>query len=107
MPNDADAKAGSGYGGWMSRLFGVSGSGTNGPVDMTVNGEGCQPITDLGWRKKENRYLGPSSLSERELKEQKSIKSSVAIEQYNYKFPDNERFIGFENVSASFDLTNV
>ena len=29
-----------------------------GPVDMTVTGEGCQPITDLGWKKKENKYLG-------------------------------------------------
>ena len=67
---------------------------------MTVNGEGCQPITDLGWRKKENKYLGSSSLSDRELKEQKSIKSSVAIEQYQFKFPENERHIGFENVSA-------
>ena len=39
-----------------------------------------QPITDLGWRKKENKYNGVTSLSERETKEQKSIKSSVAIE---------------------------
>ena len=32
--------------------------GGSGPVDMTVTGEGCQPITDLGWKKKENKYLG-------------------------------------------------
>lgn len=67
---------------------------------MTVTGEGCQPISDLGWRRKENKYLGSSSMSERELKEQKAIKSSVQIEQYQYKFPDDEKHFGFENVSA-------
>jgi len=35
---------------------------------MTVTGEGCQPITDLGWKRKENKYLGTSSISERDSK---------------------------------------
>lgn len=98
-PADADSKNQGMFGGWATRLFG-SGSQVTGPVDMTVTGEGCQAITDLGWKKKENRYLGTSSMSEREVKEQKSVKSSVAIEQYQYKFPENERHLGFENVSA-------
>ena len=66
---------------------------------MTVTGEGCQPITDLGWKRKENKYLGSSSISERDSKQIKAIKDSVTIEQYMHKFPDNEKHFGFENVS--------
>ena len=44
-------------------------------------------------------------MSDRELKEQKAIKSGVAIEQYQYKFPEDERHFGFENVSKSYSLT--
>ena len=47
---------------------------------MTVTGEGCQPITDLGWKKKENKYLGQSSISERDNKQIKAIKDSATIE---------------------------
>lgn len=72
---------GSGFFGRMTfNLFGSGTSAQQGVVDMTVTGEGCQPISDLGWRRKENKYLGASSMSERELKEQKAIKGSVAIE---------------------------
>ena len=73
--------------------------GGSGPVDMTVTGEGCQPITDLGWKKKENKYLGQSSLSEREVKDLKDMSKQRSIEQFNYKFPDNEKHLGLENVS--------
>ena len=31
-------------------------TGGQAPIDMTVTGEGCQPITDLAWKKKENKY---------------------------------------------------
>ena len=47
--------------------------GGSGPIDMTVTGEGCQPITDLAWKKKENKYQGQSSLSEREVKDLKEM----------------------------------
>ena len=66
---------------------------------MTVTGEGCQPITDLGWKKKENKYLGNSSLSEREVKDLKDMGKRTSLEQFNYKFPDNEKHLGLENVS--------
>ena len=48
-------------------------------------------------------------MSERELKEQKAIKGSVANEQYQYKFPDDERHFGFENVSAQsiVEIANI
>lgn len=74
--------------------------GGSGPVDMTVTGEGCQPITDLGWKKKENKYLGQSSLSDREVKDLKEMSKRTSIEQFNYKFPDNEKHLGLENVSS-------
>lgn len=67
---------------------------------MTVTGEGCQPITDLGWKKKENKYLGASSLSEREVKDLKEMSKRTSLEQFNYKFPDNEKHLGLENVSC-------
>lgn len=35
-------------------------------VDMTVTGEGCQPLSDLGWKKKENKFMGVSSLPEKD-----------------------------------------
>ena len=66
---------------------------------MTVTGEGCQPISDLGWTRRDNKYRGSNSISDRELKAQKDVKASPAIEQYNYKFPENEKHLGFENVS--------
>ena len=73
--------------------------GGSGPVDMTITGEGCQPITDLGWKKKENKYLGQSSLSDREVKDLKEMGKRPSIEQFTYKFPDNEKHLGLENVS--------
>lgn len=47
---------------------------------MTVTGEGCQPLSDLGWKKKENKFMGVSSLPEKDQKEQKDIKAKSAIE---------------------------
>ena len=59
-------------------------TGGQAPVDMTVTGEGCQPITDLAWKKKENKYLGQSSLSEREVSIQKYMDSKgTSLEQFN------------------------
>lgn len=43
--------------------------------------------------------MGVSSLPEKDQKEQKDIKAKSAIEQFNYKFPENEKHFGFENVS--------
>lgn len=77
-------------------------TGGQAPVDMTVTGEGCQPITDLAWKKKENKYLGQSSLSEREVSIQKYMDSKgTSLEQFNQKFPDNEKHLGLENVSRA------
>ena len=78
--------------------------GGSGPVDMTITGEGCQPITDLGWKKKENKYQGQSSLSEREVKDLKEMGKRTSIEQFNYKFPDNEKHLGLENVSTRYQF---
>ena len=75
-------------------------TGGSGPIDMTVTGEECQPITDLAWKKKENKYLGQSSLSDREVKDLKEMGKRPSIEQFNYKFPENEKHLGLENVSV-------
>ena len=76
-------------------------TGGQAPIDMTVTGEGCQPITDLGWKKKENKYLGQSSLSEREVNIQKNMDSKgTSLEKFNQKFPENEKHLGLENVSG-------
>ena len=62
-------KHGNGFFGTLKNFFPSTPTGDvggSGPVDMTVTGEGCQPISDLGWKKKENKYAGTYSLSERE-----------------------------------------
>jgi hypothetical protein len=40
---------------------------------MTVTGEGTQPLSDMGWKKKENKYQGSTSHSEKEQKEAKDL----------------------------------
>jgi hypothetical protein len=40
-----------------------------------------------------------SSISEKEAKELKDLKQSKHVDQYLNKFPENEKFLGFENVS--------
>ena len=58
--------------GGISRFFSTSangGTGGNSVVDLAMTGEGCQSITDLGWKKRENKYMGINSLAERELKD--------------------------------------
>lgn len=53
----------------------------------------------MNWKKRENKYLGPNSLSDREMKEQRDLDNKSKTEQYLSKFPQNEKFLGFENVS--------
>ena len=56
--------------------FGFNGNNqqsNNATADMTITGEGCQPLSDMGWKKKENKYLGTSSHSEKEQKEAKEL----------------------------------
>ena len=40
---------------------------------MTITGEGCQPLADLNWKKRENKFNGNSSISDREARELKDI----------------------------------
>ena len=44
-------------------------SGVQGQIDYTVTGEGTQALSDMGWKKKENKYMGTGSLTEKESKE--------------------------------------
>jgi hypothetical protein len=67
-----------------------------------TTGEGTQPISDMNWKKKENKCLGSSSITEKENKEQKELEKSNGIDKYLHKFPENEKFLGFENVSLNF-----
>ena len=58
--------------GGFSRLVGSGSGGTGGVravVDIAMTGEGCQSITDLGWKKWDNKYMGVNSLADRELKD--------------------------------------
>jgi len=58
--------------GGLTRFFGATtngGTGGGAVVDIAMTGEGCQSITDLGWKKWENKYMGVNSLAERELKD--------------------------------------
>ncbi len=43
---------------FMKFGFGAQGSSShnNGPADMTVTGEGCESLSDMGWKKKENKF---------------------------------------------------
>lgn len=69
---------------------------------MAVTGEGTQPLSDLAWKKKENKYLGANSLNEKEMKEKRDLDNKPSIDSYLYRFPKNENYLGFENVSNFF-----
>ena len=58
----------------------------------------------MNWKKRENKYQGPNSITDKEAKEQKELEKSTKINQYLSRFPDNEKYLGFENVSKSFYL---
>lgn len=66
---------------------------------MTITGEGTQPLHDLNFKKRENKYMGPNSLTIKETDELKEMDKRSQLEQYLTKFPDNEKYLGFENVS--------
>ena len=53
----------------------------------------------MNWKKRENRYLGSKSISDKEAKEQDELDKSKKIDQYLNRFPENEKYLGFENVS--------
>ena len=54
----------------------------------------------MGWKKKENKFLGNNSLSDREFKEKRELDQKKKVDQYIGKFPANENYLGFENVSV-------
>ena len=84
-----------GYGGNSS----TGGTGIVSAQDSLVTGDGTQPLSDMNWKKRENKYLGSSSISDKEAKEQKELEKSKKIDQYLSRFPENEKYLGFENVS--------
>lgn len=85
---------------FMNFGFGTGGgSSSQGTNDKSSIAQGTQALSDLNWKKKENKYLGPQSISIREQEEVKEMEKRPQIEQYLTKFPDNEKFLGFENVS--------
>jgi hypothetical protein len=53
----------------------------------------------MNWKKRENKYLGVNSITDKESKEQKELEKSKKIDQYLSRFPENEKYLGFENVS--------
>ena len=88
-----------GYG-IMNRFFGGMGGTTQQPVaDMTVTGEGCQPLSDLSWKKRENKFLGEKSISTREQQADKDLEKKSETEKYLLSFPPDEKYLGFENDS--------
>ena len=89
-----------GYGGNSS----TGGTGIVSAQDSLVTGEGTQPLSDMNWKKRENKYLGANSITDKEAKEQKELDKSKKIDQYLSKFPDNEKYLGFENVSTAFNF---
>ena len=99
--NNPDGRS-QGMFGRISQTLGF-GSGTGGTgatqAEMQFIGEGTQPISDFAWKKKENKYLGMQSLTEREQKDTKDMKQRMHVDQYLSKFPESEKFLGFENVS--------
>ena len=66
----ANPIADKGYG-LMNKFFGLSGAnGTQQPVaDMNITGEGTQPLNDMAWKRKENKYLGANSINDKEQRE--------------------------------------
>ena len=69
--------------------FGSSTGGTGGPN----NGEG---LSDMQWKKKENKYQGLASIGEKETKDDKDLRQ---VDMYTKNFPNDDKFLGFENVS--------
>ena len=51
--------------------------------------------------------MGMSSMSERENKEIKELKQKMQIDQYLSKFPDSDKYLGLENVSALSLVTAI
>jgi hypothetical protein len=47
---------------------------------MTVTGEGCESLSDMSWKKKENKFQGNNSLSDREFKERRELDSKLKVE---------------------------
>lgn len=78
---------------------GSNGSSSQGTGDKSSIAQGTQPLADLNWKKKENKFMGQQSISMREQEELKEMEKRSQIEQYLTKFPENEKFLGFENVS--------
>jgi hypothetical protein len=58
----------------------TGGTGGQSAVDLVTTGEGTQPLSDLGWKKKENKYLGMNSMSDKEAKEQKEMKQMKHVD---------------------------
>ena len=102
IKNDRSSNSQSMISKFMNFGFGTTGNQNVQPqvVDLTITGEGTQPLADLNWKKKENKFQGSSSITDREAKELKEIDKRNQTDQYLYKFPDNEKYMGFENVSV-------
>ena len=72
--------------GKLGSMFGIgegaSTGGTGGPSqpDMQITAEGTQPLSDFGWKKRENKYLGANSISDKENKEQKELLKKSQLE---------------------------
>lgn len=66
---------------------------------MTVTGEGTQPLSDLAWKKKENKYMGDKSMSTKEQHIEKELEKKSQTEKYLLNFPPEEKYLGFENDS--------
>lgn len=67
----------------MKYGFGTSphtNNNSSGPADMTVTGEGCESLSDMSWKKKENKFQGNNSLSDREFKERRELDSKLKVE---------------------------
>ena len=72
-----------GYGGNSS----TGGTGIVSAQDSLVTGDGTQPLSDMNWKKRENKYLGSSSISDKEAKEQKEQrKNQKQIQVKEIKF---------------------
>lgn len=56
-------------------------------------------MRDSSWKRRENKFQGNSSLSDKEVKERRELDSKFSNEKYIMKFPRNENYLGFENVS--------
>ena len=68
---------------------------------MNITGEGTSALSDLGFKKKDNKYVGEKALTDKESKEAKEQKEKFHVEQYLNKVPEGEKFLGFENVGTT------